>query len=147
MASTTQALALIISTIALLSLARPVNVTAQSTSDLQPFFNKVIIQVHKAESAGATANEVSALVALLNKAQDAQTRGNIAQANETLNEVETKASQLETTASQRTLTSKILAYGSGGMAALLGTVAYSYGVSFWRKYRIKRTFQMRIIPK
>ncbi len=147
MVTTTRVLALIISTIALLLLARPVNVTAQSASDLQPLYNQAIVHVHRAETAGATTNEVGALVALLNKAEEEQTQGNLTQANETLNEVESKAGQLEITASQRTLTNKILAYGSRGIAALLGTVAYSYGVSFWRKYRIKRTFQMRIIPK
>jgi hypothetical protein len=161
MASVPRDLLLIVSTITLLLLARPASVTAQPTSDLQLSYNQAIIQVHKTELAGATSNQVRELVALLNRANDlneqadrltsptdAQTRAQLlVQVNQTLNDVETNASQIETTASQRTLTNKVLAYGSGGIAAFAGTVAYYYGVSFWRKYRIKRTFQMRIIPK
>jgi hypothetical protein len=153
--------ALIIPAILLLLLARPVNVTAQPTSDIQLLYNQAITQVLKAESAGATANEVGELVVLLNKAvdlndqadkltipADAQARAQLlSQVNETLNDAKIKASQLEITASQRTFTNKALAYGSGAIASLLGAIAYSYGISFWRKYRVKRTFQMRIIPK
>jgi len=64
-----------------------------------------------------------------------------------LESLESKASEVENFAAGRTLFNKYLAYFSGGIAAFLATLAYAYGISLWRKYRIKRTFQMRIIPK
>jgi triphosphoribosyl-dephospho-CoA synthetase len=152
---------LVISAIIILLLVRPAYAATQSASDFPLRYNQVIVQVHRAELAGATAGEVADLVVLLNEAmdlyeqgvnltgpQDTQRQAQLfAQADQIMNSVETQADQLEIAASQRTLTNKILAYGAGVIASLLATIAYFYGVSFWRRYRIKRTFQMRIIPK
>jgi hypothetical protein len=134
---------------------------AQPTSDFALRYNQVIVQIHQAELAGATSAEIAELLVLVNNAldlneqaakltspADAQTRAQLlAQVDVIMNSVETKASQLEILASQRTRANEVVAYSSGVIASLLGTVAFSYGISFWRKYRIKRTFQMRIIPK
>jgi len=70
MAFVSRALIVVVLTVALLLSSRPVNVTSQPTGQLEPRFNQVIVQVHKAESAGATAGEVANLVMLLNKALD-----------------------------------------------------------------------------
>lgn len=135
--------------------------TSQATGQLEPGFGRVIVLVNQAESAGATPGEVTELVTLLNKALDlnnealkltstgdAQKRAQLlAQVDETLSSVEAKAVQLQAVASQRTFTNTLLAYVSGAIAALLATVAYVYGVVFYRRYRIKRTFEMRISPK
>jgi hypothetical protein len=161
MALISRALTIVVLTVALLLSARFVNVTSQPTGELQPHFNQIIAQVHKAESAGATADEVANLVALLNKAlelneqalgltrpEDAQKRAQLlAQVDEILDSVQTEASQLEAVALQRTFTNNAFAYISGGIAALLVTIAYAYGISLWRKYRVKRTFQMKVVPK
>jgi hypothetical protein len=122
---------------------------------------QVVAQVRKAEEAGATSGEIAPLVAFLNLAiemneqalklaspEDAQKRvGLLHQANETLEIVQSQASELEITASHRTMTGKIVAYVSGGIAAILATLACAFGLSFWRKYRVKRTFDMKVIPK
>ncbi len=157
----TRALTIILLAVALLLSAQFVNVTSQPTDQLQPSFSQVIIQIHKAESAGATTDEVAKLTLQLNRAlelneqalaltrpQDSEQRAQLlAQVDQILNNLQTNATQLETVASQRTSTNNALTYLSGGIAALLATLAFAYGLSFWRKYRVKRTFQMKIIPK
>ena len=161
MAFVSRVLILTVLMVALLLSSRPVNVTSQPTDQLQPHFNQAMIQIHKAESAGATTEEVAKLTALLNQAlelnqqalalrrpEDAQKRAQLlAQVDELLNGVQSNATQLEAVASRRTFTNNVLAYVAGGIAALLVTIAYAYGVIFWRKYRVKRTFQMKVIPK
>jgi hypothetical protein len=131
----------------------------QPTEELQPRFSSAFALVHRAEAAGATREETADLVLLLNKAlqlseeatrlpgSETQRVALLAQANETLGRVETEATRLEATASQRTFTNRIAAYVTGGIGALLATIAYAYGGYIWRRYRIKRTFQMRILPK
>jgi hypothetical protein len=131
----------------------------QPTEELQPRFSSAFALVHRAEAAGATREETADLVLLLNKAlqlseeatrlpgSETQRVALLAQANETLGRVETEATRLEVTASQRTFTNRIAAYVTGGIGALLATIAYAYGGYIWRRYRIKRTFQMRILPK
>lgn len=161
MPSTSTLLILIIAAAApLLLAANSVAVMSQS-SELQPHFSRVFAVVRQAEANGATPDELREIVAVLNGAlelneealkltqsSEAQRRTRLlVQVDQMLDTVEGKANQLEAVVSQRTLTSKVLAYLSGGIAALLGTLAYAHGTSFWRKYRIKRTFQMRIIPK
>jgi hypothetical protein len=135
--------------------------TSQTTDELEPRFGPVIVSVNQAESAGATPGEVAELVTLLNNAlelnkealkltstSDAQKRAALStQVDDILAQVETKAVQLQAVASQRTYTNTVFTYVSGAVAALLATVAYAYGVVFWRRYRIKRTFEMRISPK
>jgi len=129
--------------------------------EIQPGFNQAITQVHLAESAGATQSEINELLKTLNKAlelneqalkltspNDAQRRAELLnQANVLLNDVQTKAGALETVASQRTRTSTVLAYVYGGIAAAVGTFAYAFLLAFYRRYRIKRTFQMKVTAK
>jgi len=139
--------------------AQTVTSASQPTEEFQPQFSRAFVLVRRAETAGATHEEVTGLVILLNKAlqldeeatrlpgSDAQRAALLAQVNETLGRAETEATRLEVTASQRTFNNKILAYVTGGIAALLATIGYAYGGHIWRRYRIKRTFQMRIFPK
>lgn len=134
--------------------------SSQSTDELQPQFNEAIVQVHRAEAAGATPSEVAGLVMLLNKAlemnevalglrpNDTQDRTSLlSQVDAVLLNVQVRATQLESSAYQRTANTKILGYVFGGIGALLSTIAYAWGLSLWRRYRIKRTFQMKVIPK
>ena len=117
--------------------------------------------LHQAESAGATPSEIGALVALLNKAlelngealkltapDEVQRRAElVAQVDHILMTVENRAADLTALASQRSYTNKVLTYVWGAIAAVLGTILYAFTMSFYRKYRIKRTFQMRISRK
>ncbi len=134
---------------------------AQSQPEtFQTRLNKSLLLVHQAESAGATPGEIGELIQLLNKAleiddslhqiapSDQQRRTQLnAQLKDIFDTLETRAVQLETSASKRTLTSKVVAYASAGFAALALTGAYILGLAFWAKYRIKRTLRMRISPK
>jgi len=147
---------------AILLVAAPhlMTVEAQPPVELDPRVGRAFVMIRQAEAAGATQNETSSLVALLNRVLELQDSLNATPSNEKekraalrarvdqqLTDLETKAAQLWVVASQRTQMSNILAYVSGGIVAVLATVAYAYGLSFWRKYRVKRTFQMRISPK
>ncbi len=134
---------------------------AQSQPEtFQTRLNKSLLLVHQAESAGATPEEVGELTQLLNKAleiddaihqiapSDQQRRTQLdVQLKDVFDTLENRAVQLETSASQRTLTTKVVAYASAGFAALALTGAYILGLAFWGKYRIKRTLRMRISPK
>ena len=136
-------------------------VAPQSSDELEPSFNEAVALVHRAESAGATSQEVTKLVKLLNRALELNEEADklirpddekrrtdlLGQVNEMLGNVQTDATQLEVIASKRTFTNKVIAYTSGGIAALVATIVLEYGMSFWRRYRVKRTFQMRIVPK
>jgi hypothetical protein len=140
---------------------QPLAVTSQTTDSLQLRFGETIAMVHQAESAGATPNEIGALVALLNKAleldreatkltapDEAQRRAElVAQADQILMTVENRAADLTALASQRSYTNKVLTYVWGAIAAALGTILYAFAVSFYQQYRIKRTFQMRVTRK
>jgi hypothetical protein len=133
--------------------------TLQLTEEPGPRFITAFVLVRQAEAAGATRQEVADLVLLLNKAlqlseetkklpsSEAQRATLLAQVDETLGKVEVEASQLEFTAAQRMSTNRVIAYVSGGIAAFLATLAYAFTSHIWRRYRIKRTFQMRIFPK
>ena len=139
--------------------AQTVTSASQPTEELQPQFSRAFVLVRRAETAGATHEEVAGLVLLLNKAlrldeeatklpaSDAQRAALLAQVDENLAAVETEANRLEVTASQRTFTNRVIAYVIGGIAAFLATLASVCTGHVWRKYRIKRTFQMRIFPK
>lgn len=147
--------------ILLLATLHVITATGQPTTELQPGFNEALAVVRQAETAGVTVSELTDIVILLNRALelneealtltgagDAQRRAELlAQVDETLATVRTKASELTAVASQRTFTNKLIAYVSGVVAAVLGTLVYFYGGVFWRRYRVKRTFQMRISPK
>jgi hypothetical protein len=138
----------------------PHMVTSQPSEGLQPRFNRALALVHQTEAAGATREEVTGLVVLLNKAlqldqeaaglptSEAKRKTDLlSQANETLSTVETQAGQLAVVAARRTLNNRVLAYASGGILAVASTFAYVLGARFWREYRIKRTFQMRVFRK
>lgn len=161
MVTTRTVSALVICMILITLFAWPTVVFSQTQEELQSRFGQALIQVQRAESAGATTSEVAPLVALLNQAiglddqalkltkpADAQRRLQLLnQTNLILYSVLIQASQLEQNASQRTLTNKIATYVASGVAALLATLAYSYLLTFWRKYRVRRTFQMKVIRK
>ena len=131
----------------------------QLTEETQSRLSRALALVHQAEAAGATREEVAGLVLLLNKAlqldaeatrpstSETQRAALLTQVDETLASVETEAIRLEVTASQRTFTNRVIAYVSSGIAAFLATLAYAYTGYIWRRYRIKRTFQMRVFPK
>jgi len=154
-------IAVVIVLMLILLLVHSVNVSSQPPDQLQPGFNQALAQVQRAESAGATTNEIAQLVLALNQAlqlnrqalqltnpKDAQNRTQLLnQVDQILETVQTQASQLEITVSQRTSTNTAVAYISGGIAAFLVALAYAYGFSLWRRYRIKRTFQMKVISK
>ncbi len=128
---------------------------------LQPGFNNVLLLVRHAEEAGATPTEVAPLVAGLNKAlglntevsalnqpNETQARQTVlGQLNGLLDGLGRNATQLESTASQRTLTNRVTSYIGGAIGALIGAILLGYCLAFLRKYRVKRTFEMRIIPK
>jgi len=122
---------------------------------------QVTREIDRAEEAGATSNEVAGLLGLLNtavslneqaarmtKPEDAQTRAQLLnEVDQDLEAVQGRASQLETTASRRSLLNKIAAYASGGIAALLATLVCAFGLSLWRKYRVRLAFEMKVSPK
>ena len=139
-----------------LQLIQPFEVMSQTSGSLQPGFKQAIISLHQAESAGATANELAEPVALLNKAlelnrlalspsTDATKRVQLlAQVDQILTEVDQKATQLSTVSALRTQYNALTTYAWGIVIAILGTIIYGFALSFREKYRIRRTFQMRI---
>jgi len=144
----------------LLSLTtRTIISASQPTEEPPPRFGRALDLVHRAEAAGATHEEIAGLALLLNKAlqlseeaarlpsSEAQRALLLAQVDDILGRVETEATRLEVTSSQRTSANRVVAYVSGGVAAFLATLAYAYVGYGWRRYRVKRTFQMRIFPK
>jgi hypothetical protein len=139
----------------------PILATSQSTGTIEPGFAGALGAVRQAETAGATPSEIAALVVLLNKALelngdalklttpgDANRRTElISQVDQTLITVQNQADNLTTLASRRSYTNKLLTYVGGILAAFIGTIVVAFVVSFYRAYRIKRTFQMRIARK
>jgi hypothetical protein len=138
-----------------------VNMGSQASSGLQPGFNEAILDVQKAEAAGATANETGDLVRSLNRALNlseqslqltgpssaAQRTQLLGQVNQILFTVDASARRLQIAASQRATKDRIVAYAAGAAVALIATFVYALCISFSRRYRVKRTLQMRIIPK
>lgn len=134
---------------------------SQTTTTIEPGFGPALAAVHQAESAGATPSEIASLVAQLNKALqlnqnamkpngpgEAQNRtGLILQVDEILMTVQGQATDLTALASHRSYVNKVLNYVLGVIAAVVGTVLFAFTVTFYRNYRIKRTFQMRITRK
>lgn len=145
----------------ILLMSQSMTAESHATDGLQPRFGYATVLVNQAESAGATSEEVDELVALLNRAlelngealmltspSDAQRRGVLlAQVDQILSSVEVKAVQAQAAAARRTYANNVLMYANGAIAALLGTVAYAYGVAFYRKRRTERSFAMSISPK
>jgi hypothetical protein len=136
-------------------------VSSQTLPTLQPGFGQALQAVQNAESAGASPSDIANLVSLLNKAldlnrealmlngtDDSQTRAYLlAQVNQTLTAVQTQATQLETNSSQKSYMNRMLNFVWGAMAAVVGTVVFAFIISFRKRYRIKRTFHMRISLK
>jgi hypothetical protein len=151
------AAAIVIAAVALV----PFVAISQTVTMIEPGFGPALVAVHQAESVGATPNEIASLVALLNKALElnedalklngpgeAQNRIElISQVDQTLITVQGQATDLTALASHRSYTNKVLNYVWGIIAAVVGTVLFAFTVSFYRNYRIKRTFQMRITRK
>ena len=140
---------------------QPLTVTSQTIGALEPRFGETIVALHRSESAVATSSEIGELVILLNNAlalnvealklnvpSDAPRRIELlTQVDQILTTVENRAAELTAVATQRTFTNKVLAYVGGAIAAVLGTVAYAFLTSFYRRYRVKRTFEMRVTRK
>ena len=136
-------------------------VYSQFEGTLQPGFGPAFLALRHAESAGATADEVSALVAQLNSAlalnrealtltapQDAEKRtALLAQADQILSTVTDQATELATTSFQRAHTNQLLWYVWSLLAAALGTILYIFAVSLRRRYWIKRTLEMKVTPR
>ena len=139
----------------------PILAISQSTGTIEPGFAGALGAVRQAEMAGATPNEIAALAALLNKALelnsealkltapgDANRRTELlSQVDQILITVQSQAHDLTTLAARRSSMNKALTYASGILAAFVGTILFGFTVSFYRAYRIKRTFQMRITRK
>ena len=147
--------------VAALIAIQPLAVKSQTVGTPEPRFGQTLVTLHQAESAGATPSEIEALIALLNKALEldgealklnapdqAQKRADLlAQVEQILTTVENRTTELIAVASQRSYNNRVLTYVGGAIAAVLGTIAYAFTVSFYQKYRIKRTFQMRVTRK
>ena len=151
MASIPRLIILLSALILFLMLCRATVVSSQTVDQLPPGFSQALAAVRGAEDAGATPAEVAPLVALLNNALqlNAQTANATAQAqvSNQLAAVQSRAVQLQSLATQRTFTDNVITYLSGGVGAVVATVLCAYCLSFWRRYRVKRTFQMRIYKK
>ena len=140
-----------------LLVAYPVLVTSQS-DNVQ--LSMTLRDLQSAESAGAEPREMQKLIDQMNSiiglqsqlqnlpVQDTARRVQLlGQINATLSSVDSQAIELEAAASQRTYMNHVIAYASGVVGAALVTVAYHFGLILYKRYRIKRTFQMKIIPK
>jgi hypothetical protein len=138
---------------------RPLYPLAQ-INQLQPSLGQAIVAVNNAEEAGATPNETAPLVTLLNKAlelnqeasslptiQTEQRNAIFSSENQILTNVTNRANDLTTTSAQRIYMYKILTYVTGLIIAIVGTFAYVFCVELYQRYRIKRTFQMRVKAK
>ena len=131
--------------------------TSQVVDNLQPRFGQVIVDAQAAESAGATRSEVMPLVGQLNKAlelnhqafmlsnsSEAQRRAALlAQVDQLLNTTDAQAIQLTRLSSQRSFLGTLTNYLWGAIAAVAGTIVWSFGLSLRKKSRIRRTFRMR----
>jgi hypothetical protein len=128
-------------------------VSSQTVNQLPSGFGQALAAVRGAEAAGATPAEVAPLVALLNGALQLNAQaanGNSSARTQLSNQlatIQTRANQLESVASQRTFTDDVIVYLSGGVGAVVATLVSAYCLSFWRRYRVKRTFQMKIYKK
>ncbi|MGA8856923.1 MAG: hypothetical protein WB643_07135 [Candidatus Bathyarchaeia archaeon] len=151
---TTVALLVVVSMITIHSFA-----SSQTVGGLQPGFDQAIVDVHIAEAAGAPSSDISDLVALLNRAlelnRDALQTNTaadkrtelLAQVDQLLSTVKDRAVELATSSGQRAHTGRIFSYAIGALLAILATVVYGLSLAFYSKYRIRRTFQMRVRRK
>ena len=135
--------------------------TAQVSQVSRQRFEQSFEAVLRAESAGATNQELSPLVMQLNKAleleREALTLTNstaseqrvelVSQADQILLTVKSKADQLEATSARRTYDDGILNYAWALVSAILGTLVYSLALPIYEDLRVRRTFQMRVRQK
>jgi hypothetical protein len=132
-------------------------VTSQSENTQ---LNTTLQDLQKAESFGAKPSEMQRLIDQMNfianleiqlqnlPPQDTARRAQLFdEINSTLASVDAQAIQLETIASQRTYMDHVITYSTGMIGAILGTMAYYFGLLLYMQYRIRRTLRMKIIPK
>ena len=137
--------------------AYPTLVTSQSENTQ---LNTTLQDLQKAESFGAKPSEMQRLIDQMNfianleiqlqnlPPQDTARRAQLFdEINSTLASVDAQAIQLETIASQRTYMDHVITYSTGMIGAILGTMAYYFGLLLYMQYRIRRTLRMKIIPK
>ena len=148
-------------TVLTIMVTQPIMLVTSQTESLEPGFGEAIAALQQAEAAGATPRELSQLVALLNTAlelnrkaltltspdQAEERAGLLARVNLILAAVQNRAVDLRATASERTSSSRILTYVWGAVAAILGTICCAFALSIYQRYRIKRTFQMKVTLK
>jgi len=133
---------------------------AQLNPSLQTGFSQAIAAVHNAEAAGATPNETAPLVAMLNEAlalnqeasslpsnQTTQRNTLLSSANQFLTNVTNRANDLTSISTRGTYTNTVITYVIGIVAAVVGTFVYVFGVELYQRYRIKRTFEMKVSSK
>lgn len=134
---------------------------SQAIEPLGPEFGRAFKAVQIAELAGARPSEVSQLVANLNKALELNRQAVklnvpgesekrhelLAQVDQILTTVQADGSELAVSSAQRSYNDRVLTYLWAAIAAILGTLIYGLTASFYQKYRIKRTMQMRISHK
>ena len=147
---------LILLAFALLVLVHPSLVVSQS--DQSPSFNGVIQDVLRAESAGATPEELKGLTGQLNSIlnlqdelqnpeysnRQSQILGQISNASAS---VDSEATQMQVTASHRTFTAHIIAFSVAGIGAVCATIVSHYVILLWKKARNKRVLQLRLVAR
>lgn len=153
---------LIISLAALLLLQMSLGaVGSQPSGYLQPGFGAALSSVHRAELAGASKEDVDPLVASLNQAlilnlqalrlssanESANKSALLAQVNQILGNVQSRADEIQASASQRTSVERTATYSFGVIAAVILTVIMAYADRLWRAYKVKRTLHMKVILK
>jgi hypothetical protein len=145
----------------ILTVAPFVPVSSQNDMTSPASFSQALVQVQKAELAGATPQEILGLVNLLNKAVELDREANqlsaanetakasqvTSQVNQTLITVESEAMQLTVSSTRRSSANKITLYLEGALAAVLGTFTYSFAVYINVRRKVKQTFQMRVKRK
>jgi hypothetical protein len=134
-------------------------VGSQSSENLEPGFGSALASVHRAEVAGASEGDVNSLVTTLNQAlilnlqalklssanESASKSALLAQVDQILGNVQSRADEIQASASQRTFMQKALTYTFGVIAAVILTVVIAYADRLWRVYKVRRASHMRII--
>lgn len=146
-----------LSFVAIVVLVQSASVTSQSVNS-QMQLSKAIQDVQAAELSGANPDEMRELAVQLNtiigiqvelqnlSPQELGKRAQLTeQINNTLTSIDMQSNEITTRASQRTSINHLVAYSSGVVGAVIVTVVYHYGTLLRRRYRVKRTFQMKII--
>jgi len=141
-----------------LMLVHPAFSPLQSAPQLQ--LNQVIRDMLKAESAGAGPDEMARLASEMNSMidlegqlqnlnpQDSAKRSQLlGEINAALARADADANEAEITASQRTFANRLFTYSLGVIGAVLATIVSHFTLSLWRKLRVKRVLQSRIVPR